>query len=306
MNEPLVSICIPAYARPAELREAIVSVTSQSVRDVEVLVGDDSGDLRDVVASAGDERVVYIRNEPRLGMAANWNALLDRARGRYVGLLMDDDRLLSGFLERTVARLEADPCLGVAFTNHYFDRAGSLRPRECALPDGRHERFLASYLRHMPVAVSAALMRREVWEQVRPLPDLLTADVVLHVRAALAGWAFSYVDEPLMVYRVQDGQQSGHESRFRDDGVSAWESFAADDEAEMLRRARLARALVSRAASRVKARRLDDARLDLARARELGPLGAKGRTLALLARTPVLIAPSTALWRRRWTWPSAR
>jgi glycosyltransferase involved in cell wall biosynthesis len=306
MSEPLVSICIPAYARPVELREAILSVTSQSVRDLELLVGDDSGDLAEVVASVGDSRVVHVRNEPRLGMAQNWNALLDRARGRYVGLLMDDDRLLPGFLEETVARLDRDPRVGVAFTNHHFDRDGSLRDRRCALRDGRHDDFLAEYIRHMPVAVSAALMRREVWAGVRPLPDLLTADVVLHARAAAAGWAFDYVDRPLMAYRVHAAQQSTHEDRFRDDGVRAWESFAADGEAERLRRERLARALVGRAATALKRGRLGAARGDLARARDLAGLGARGRALALLADHPSLVGPCRALWSRRWTWLAAR
>ena len=36
-------------------------------------------------------------------------------------------------------------------------------------------------------------MRREVWEQIRRLPDLLTTDMVMHMCAVVLGWAFSCV-----------------------------------------------------------------------------------------------------------------
>jgi glycosyltransferase involved in cell wall biosynthesis len=291
MRSPTVSVCIPAFGRPEFLRTAIESVLAQSFGDFELLVGDDSGDLESAVVS--DPRIRYFRNATRLGMAGNWSALLDRARGRFVGLLMDDDELAPDFLETVVSRFADDPSLGVVFTNHYFRTEGALRKRKCALPEGRHDDFLLDLLRYRPVAVSATLMRHDVWEQVRPLPDVVTADVVLHVRAALHRWPFFYVDRPLMVYRVHPGQLSRQEEPFRDDEVRTWDSFSFDDpECEQLRRAYLAKALVSRAATHVKERQTREARLDIARARALDSrsLGTRGTIIRVLTRTPHLIA----------------
>ncbi len=73
-----VSICIPAYARPKLLRAAMESVLTQERGDLELLIGDDSGDLEAVVTSFDDPRVRYRRNASRLGMAGNWTALLDK------------------------------------------------------------------------------------------------------------------------------------------------------------------------------------------------------------------------------------
>jgi glycosyltransferase involved in cell wall biosynthesis len=287
---PAVSICIPAFGRPESLRTAIQSVLAQSFDDFEVLVGDDSGDLES--ALVGDPRVRYFRNPTRVGMARNWNALLDRTRGRFVGLLMDDDELRPDFLRTVVSCFDEDSTLGVVFTNHYFRADGALRERDCELPEGRYEKFLLDLLRYRPVAVSASLMRREVWEQVRPLPDLLTADVVLHVRAALRGWPFFYVNRPLMVYRVHPGQLSRQEQSFRNDEVRAWDSFSFDDQdCERLRRRYLAEALTSRAAAHLKNDRIREARLDVARARALDSrsFGARGTIIRMLTRIPFLI-----------------
>jgi len=269
-KSPLVSICIPAYARPAELGEAIASVISQSYGDLEVLVGDDSGGLDTVVAKAGDPRVVYIRNEQRLGMARNYNALLDRARGRYIGILDDDDRLLPTFVERVVERFEQDPELGVVFTDHLFDEGGRLRPRQCAVPGGRHDDFLRVQLTARPVHCSASLYRRDVWERIRPLPDLIWADIVMQTRAAEEGYSFFYVDEPLMIYRVHPGGLSRQAAIFRDHAVAAWELFNfTDPECERLRLERMARALCGRAAHHLKTGSLGEARADAERARSI-------------------------------------
>lgn len=287
---PAVSLCIPAFRRPDSLRTAIESVLAQSFHDFEVLVGDDSGDLESALVP--DPRIRYFRNESRLGMARNWNALLDRAEGRLIGLLMDDDELAPDFLQAVVSRFREDSSLGVVFTNHYFRAGGALRERKCDLAEGRHEDFLLDLLRYRPVAVSAALMRREVWADVRPLPDVLTADVVLHVRAALRGWPFFYVDRPLMVYRLHPGQLSRQEELFRGDQVRAWESFSFDDpECERLRRRYLAEALVSRAATHVKNDRIRAARLDIAQARALdsGSFRVRRTIMRVLTRIPFLI-----------------
>src|SRR3954451_9083207 len=117
---PRVSICIPAYGRQRELREAIESVLAQYFEDLEVIVGDDSGDLGDVVRAVGDPRIDYRRNERRLGMAANWTSVMDRGRGEVIGLRRDDDRLLPGFVSRVVERFDADPAAGIVFTDHLF------------------------------------------------------------------------------------------------------------------------------------------------------------------------------------------
>jgi glycosyltransferase involved in cell wall biosynthesis len=300
MSGPAVSVCIPAYGRPAELREALLSVTRQDFDDLEILVGDDSGDLEHVVASLGDERIRYHQNPVRLGMARNWSSTLDRAGGRYRALLMDDDVLLPGFLSATVAALDADPAVGIAFTDHYLDRAGALERRSCALPAGRYDDCVGIILRHRPlVAVSAALMRAEVWEQVRPLPDLLNADLVMHLRAAQAGWAFAYIDEPLMAYRVHAGQLTSHEARFRGDLVKAWELFEFDNpDWERERRDFLAEALIALAATHVKAGERAEARTAIARARELGHRFSPREVLvAGFARLDSVADPLIWAWR---------
>jgi GT2 family glycosyltransferase len=233
------------------------------VTDLEVVVTDDSDRREDLTPEFADDRLRYYANSERLGMAANWQRALSLARGRFIGLLMDDDRLLPTFIERCLAAFAADPTIGVVFTNHFFDDGVRFAPRASLIGEGTYQHFLPLLLRYKPVAICATLMRREVWDEVLPVPDMHTADLALHIRAAQSGWAFHYIDEPLMVYRVNHGQLSG-QIGFRDHGVALWRLFRFEEgsEEEVQRRHLFAEALLSSAAAHMQ-------RGDFGRAKEL-------------------------------------
>lgn len=268
MQRPTVSILIPTFDRPHFLAQAIASALDQTVSDIEVVVGDDGDQGGAVVSAIGDPRVRHQPNERRLGMCGNWQRLLDTARGTFVLLLMDDDRLQPRFLERCLAEFDADLALGVVFSNVTFAREDGSPDilRRCDLRPGRHDQFAETFVRVKPVGISAALWRAEIWPAIRPLPDTASADMVIFGRIADLGWPFNYVDEPLMRYRVHESNYS-RGLQFREDGVRAWESLSfRDSGAQRQRDRRLALALLSRAAYEIRNDSLADARRDVRRA----------------------------------------
>jgi GT2 family glycosyltransferase len=287
-----VSLLIPTYSRPDDLGRCIDAVLASTVGDFEILVGDNGRQGGAVCAERHDPRLRYIAHPSNLGMAGNWNTLLDAAVGEYVALCSDDDRIHPTFLERCVDAFEADPSLGVVFTNHLFDRGGRVSIRPTSVRPGRHADFAHDLLRHKPVAASAALVRRAAWDVVRPLPDTAAADMVLFGRLAEAGFAFCYIDEPLMTYAVHEGMLSSSDA-FRSDRVTAWDvlRFSSRD-AELERRRLLVEALVSRARLHLQRRHRTGAREDLRRARRVG--GARCLPATLLT-TIAAELPSWAL-----------
>lgn len=103
MNKPVFSIVIPTFNSLELLRRALSSALQQQGVAMEVIVTDDSTttDIADYVASLGDERLRYFRNQPSLGAVKNWNSGLAKATGQYV-ILMHHDEAMSGddYLQR--------------------------------------------------------------------------------------------------------------------------------------------------------------------------------------------------------------
>ena len=90
----LISICIPAYKRVSFLKRLLDSIHTQTYRNFEVVLTDDSpdNDVFELCKShplAGSIR--YFKNERNLGTPENWNESIRRAGGSWIKLMHDDD-----------------------------------------------------------------------------------------------------------------------------------------------------------------------------------------------------------------------
>ena len=89
----------------------------QTHESLEVIVSDDSGgSLEAAVEEAADARIRYFRNAEPLGFAHNHTTTLDRATGRFIAFLHDDDRWFPRYLANAPRRFELDPSLGMVCT----------------------------------------------------------------------------------------------------------------------------------------------------------------------------------------------
>ncbi|HAW33042.1 MAG TPA: hypothetical protein DCX19_00095 [Alphaproteobacteria bacterium] len=90
---PEISVVIPAYNVDKVLcKRAVDSILSQTFRDFEVLVVDDTAaDESEFYKSFGDDRLKYIHNDSRLGLAQSRNKAMSMASGKYIAFMDADD-----------------------------------------------------------------------------------------------------------------------------------------------------------------------------------------------------------------------
>jgi len=303
---PSVSIAIRAYRR-TWLGEAISSVLAQTYEDLELVVYDDAGDLQDAVDAFSDERVRYHRGAERLGDAGRYLAALRLCRGRYFGLLDDDDRYEPTFVQRLLAALEREPRAAAAVSRVAWDDGRRLvPPSDARLPGIQVDAVSALFRLRWLVTPSMALVRRAAFdegERTVPMPDGVAPDVFMTARAAAAGWQFVLVDEPLVVRRSHEGQVSRRKLNAHNCMVSTWRELKFEDpQIETLRREQLAEALKRRGAWYLLQGDARTARSDLeaARAADPGSWSWKRRPLAVAAAIPLLGRPAL------WAWSAVR
>lgn len=292
---PDVSVCMPAHRDSPLLRRALRSALDQTHGDLEVVVSDDSGgSLEPAIAEAADPRIRYFRNPERLGFARNHTTTVDRAAGRFVAFLHDDDRWLPGYLERARGHFDVDRSLGMVCTAYWLERGGDrLEPLPHPPPPGRHVDWLPLAMRHHTFIPSSTVLTRSLWEDVRrEWPEVVIGDLVLWIDAAVRGWPMYWDGEPAVIYRYHADQISANEEDFRNADVAVFESYRFDNpDWERLRRERLAHAHIARAGIRLRVGEVADAREDLRIARRLAPARQRPRRVALaaLARSPAAL-----------------
>jgi glycosyltransferase involved in cell wall biosynthesis len=279
---PAVSIAIRAH-RPTWLGEAIRSVLGQTWADLELVVYDDNGGLSELVGSFGDARVHHHRAESALGASGRFAAAVGLCRGRYLGVLDDDDRYEPEFVARLAGVLDRDPGAGVAFCRGAWDLG-----RRVAVPRTRAPAISVTDLVSQRVAIppSIMLMRRDAWEAAQrrqPLVDGVAPDVWVNTQAALAGWRHVFVDEVLAVRRWHAAQISRW-PRGHDRAVRTLEAITVPPgELERTRSRQLARALVRRSIARMEVGDIAGARADLRAAADADPRAWRRRRQALFA-----------------------
>lgn len=111
----ILSICIPSYNRPEELRRLLESIDSEKYsNEIEVIIQEDKAPKREEVRSAVDEfisenkniDVRYYENEENCGYDKNLRTLPKRAQGEYVMYMGDDDMFIPGMLDEYIDHLK--------------------------------------------------------------------------------------------------------------------------------------------------------------------------------------------------------
>lgn len=98
MKQPLVSIGVPTYGRPAELKRLLTQLVNQSYKNIEVIVGENSHpDLAGFEIAKSfeelDSRFRAIRHNTNIGPGPNHDLLKDLASGDFFMWLGDDDEV---------------------------------------------------------------------------------------------------------------------------------------------------------------------------------------------------------------------
>jgi glycosyltransferase involved in cell wall biosynthesis len=114
-DQPLVSICLPAYNASAFLSDTVRGVCEQTSSDWELVIVDNASTddtkelLERLLKSAADPRIRVFRNPSTVPAPENWNIAVSHSRGRYIKLLCADDIPARDCLERQALALEDNP-----------------------------------------------------------------------------------------------------------------------------------------------------------------------------------------------------
>ena len=96
MDIDKITIAIATYNRPLELKRAILSISSQRIARINIVISDDSpeGSASSVELSKAEFELDYAAQPKRLGVILNPLSLIDQCKGDMFMFLGDDDILL--------------------------------------------------------------------------------------------------------------------------------------------------------------------------------------------------------------------
>lgn len=210
----MVSICIPTYKKPEFVKRLLDSIQSQTVKDIEVIISDDSptNEIGDLANKYKDVmNLKYIHHSPALKSPKNWNFALSAGSGEYLMLIHQDDWLAS------ITSIES--YLKVFENNNNIDFVYS---KNTALTqDGRIVtlqglKYLMTNLEKFPYRLviadvigppSNVMIRREIHEKIQYDENFIwLVDVDYYVRLLKANLNYKYIDNHLITIGLHKDQ----------------------------------------------------------------------------------------------------
>lgn len=240
VRQPLVSLGLPVYNGERYLAQALECLLAQSFTDFELIISDNaSSDATEQICrehAARDSRIVYYRQPENLGAIRNFNFVFEASSGEYFKWASYDDLCEPTFLEKTVAVLEAEEDVVVAYSrSDMVDASGQSwkhrlpsdydeleRTGDGELQWKGHPRTLAEHPRpsHRFASVllgtnwcvdSYGLIRSAALRQTRLLVELYGAEKVLMGELSLLGKS-RMLGEQLFSQRIHPGASSYQDS----------------------------------------------------------------------------------------------
>lgn len=209
---PKVSVCIPTYNRPDYLKQAIESVLAQTFNDYELIISDNASDetTTAVISSFKDRRIIHIRKEKNSGLVDNWNSCLAAAKGKYITIFHDDDRMLPDNLAVKVEALDRNERAGMVHSNfHIMDEKGSITQKNAHFITSQDfietgtSFLMRSFLGYNPVNPPSVVIRKECFDKLGGFTREVhfTTDCEYWMRISMH-YDIIYLAKPLIEYRM--------------------------------------------------------------------------------------------------------
>lgn len=223
---PIVSVVMPVYNCADYVGEALQSILSQDLKDLEIICVDDGSTdgSGEIIKAVADDRIRYVWQENSGRPSIPRNVGLRLARGRYVAIFDSDDVMLPGKLRDSVESLKAAPSVAMVFTDFYrleedrgidatrflagypyFHSLPKARVSDGAFVIGAQDMYRGLAFENF-VGTSSVVLRKSAAAAVGGFDESLPNgdDRDLWFRLS-AHWDAIFIDRPLHLYRVRSG-----------------------------------------------------------------------------------------------------
>ena len=211
MEEPLISVIMPAYKAEKYISDALESIAAQTYSNWEVIVVEDAWRdkteeiVREFACNLPKHRIEFIRHAKNRGLGATRNTAIQFAKGKYLAFLDHDDIWKPAHLEEAVkALLEQNADLAYStvlmFKDGTNEELGLWGPTTEEIKN-----FPASLSGRNYITPSAVVMKKGALEEV----GLMDIDEKVHgcedydcwIKMSIAGFKFVYIEGVNCLYR---------------------------------------------------------------------------------------------------------
>lgn len=211
VNQFFLSICIPSYNRPAELKRLLESVDTKHIDNVQIVICEDRAPKRLEVRGVVEEfigrtkyNIKYLENPENYGHGRNLRECILQADGEYVMFMGDDDMFIPQAFDTFYAFVHGNSHLGYILRSYAeMDTNNNIQYFKYFDSDQFFEPGLDTYVQlfSKSVSMSGFTIKREyvnaftldIFDETLLYQLYLVAEVSLNYPSAYCNTPFTYV-----------------------------------------------------------------------------------------------------------------
>lgn len=144
-NQPKVSIVVPVCNVEKYLEECLNSIIAQTLKEIEIICVDDGSKDNSLAIlkkyEQKDSRVIVI-TKPNSGYGNTMNVGMDKAKGKYIGIVESDDFIESNMFERLYKTAEKYNAEIVKSDHYIFNTADAIHTPQYICPENYYDKVL--------------------------------------------------------------------------------------------------------------------------------------------------------------------
>ena len=212
-----ITIAIPTYNRPELIVKSIESALNQSKMPYEILVHDNSENNKTELAISHFPKNLlrYKRHSKNIGIAGNWNSLIEASSGDYIKFLNDDDILdIDCLAEGEKAMQQFESGVITCRANYITDTGKLIRTDKTLMPSISYfvSNSNSAYLWAngvLPLRTPThSFYHTQTAKKIGGFSESMdyTRDVFFALRLAIANGAIFLEEKPLTSFLIHPGQ----------------------------------------------------------------------------------------------------
>jgi glycosyltransferase involved in cell wall biosynthesis len=214
MQQPVISIILPAYNAAMYIEQTINSLLLQSFTNFELLIIDDGStdDTATIIKKFTDSRIVFIKNEQNLGLIKTLNKAALLSKGKYIARMDADDIALPERLQLQKEYLNTNISVAavagwVNFINEKSEITGVWALDRLTNTAATIKKAL---LKENCIAHPSVMIRAEILQKFKYCEKQQhVEDYDLWLRLFAKGYAVEKVQQPVLNYRVHGASVTG-------------------------------------------------------------------------------------------------
>lgn len=214
MQQPEISIILPAYNAAMYITQTINSLLQQTFTNFELLIVDDGSadNTVSIIKNFTDRRIVLIQNEHNLGLVKTLNKAAKLCKGKYIARMDADDIALPERLQLQKKFLDVHSSVAVVggwvnFINEKNEVTGewNLDRQTNTAAAIKKALIKENCIAHPTVMIRTEILQNFLYSKKQQHIE----DYDLWLRLTACGYAIEKVSQPVLNYRVHAASVTG-------------------------------------------------------------------------------------------------